>query len=133
MTEKTFIASDEAFGSAMEFIENELERVGCPIKVMMTVTVCFEEMFVNVAHYAYGDGNGEVTVSTDYSDGVFSITLDDGGIPFDPLSVNDPDITLSADERRIGGLGIFMVKKSMDNVSYKRENDRNIFRMEKKF
>ena len=131
MTQKTFIASDDTLNDALAFIEEELEKVDCPLKTVMQMTVCLEEMYVNVAHYAYGGNEGEVTLTTDYNDGVFSITLTDEGIPFDPLKKEDPDITLSAEERNIGGLGIYMVKKSMDEVSYVRQNNKNIFTMKK--
>ncbi len=133
MVQKTFTASDDTLNDALAFIEEELEKVDCPLKTVMQITVCVEEMYVNVAHYAYGDNVGQVTLTTDYTDGMFSITLTDSGMPFDPLKKDDPDITLSAEERNIGGLGIYMVKKSMDEVSYVRENNKNIFTMKKRF
>lgn len=131
MTQKTFIASDDTLNDALGFVEEELQKVDCPLKTVMQITVCLEEMYVNVAHYAYGGNEGEVTLTTDYNDGLFSITLTDEGMPFDPLKKEDPDITLSAEERNIGGLGIYMVKKSMDEVSYVRQNNKNIFTMKK--
>lgn len=133
MTERTFPATDEALADALAFVEEELELFDCPMKFLMQITVCVEEMFVNVAHYAYGDGAGDVTLTIDGSFEGASITFTDSGIPFDPLAKADPDITLSADERNIGGLGIFMVKKSMDEVFYERSDGKNIFRMTKKF
>lgn len=133
MVQKTFTASDDTLNDALAFIEEELEKVDCPLKTVMQITVCVEEMYVNVAHYAYGDDVGEVTLTTDYIDGMFAITLTDCGMPFDPLKKDDPDITLSAEERNIGGLGIYMVKKSMDEVSYVREDNKNIFTMKKRF
>ena len=98
----------------------------------MQIQVCVEEMFVNVAHYAYNGAEGTVTLDIDVDNGVMTITLTDEGMQFDPLAKKDPDITLAASERPIGGLGIFMVKKSMDEVEYKRENNKNIFTMKKK-
>ena len=133
MVQKTFTASDDTLNDALAFIEEELEKVDCPLKTVMQITVCVEEMYVNVAHYAYGDNVGEVILTTDYTDGMFAITLTDCGMPFDPLKKDDPDITLSAEERNIGGLGIYMVKKSMDEVSYVREDNKNIFTMKKRF
>ena len=132
MSSKTFIASDDSLSCAIAFVEEELENAGCPLKTIMQITVCVEEMFVNVAHYAYESSTGDVTLSVSDTDGTVSITLEDSGIPFDPLAKADPDISLSAEERDIGGLGIFMVKKTMDDVSYKRENEKNIFTMRKK-
>lgn len=134
MVEKVFPATDESLPLAIGLVEEELERLDCPLKGVMQITVCVEEMFVNVAHYAYtkGDGDGNVTMRLEDQDGVFSITLIDSGYAFDPLAKPDPDITLGAEERGIGGLGIFMVKKTMDSVAYERRDGLNIFTMSKK-
>lgn len=131
MTEKTFPATDESLADALAFVEEELEKYDCPVKTVMQITICVEEMFVNVAHYAYADTEGEVTLTMDIENRLFSITLTDAGLPFDPLAKEDPDITLSAEERDIGGLGIFMVKKSMNEVTYERKDGKNIFTMKK--
>ena len=131
MIERTFAATDDTLQDALALTEEELEKVDCPMKVVMQITVCLEEMYVNVAHYAYGDGQGDVTMQLDCAPGSCSIVLIDSGMAFDPLAKADPDITLSAEERGIGGLGIFMVKKSMDEVRYERDGDRNIFYMKK--
>lgn len=131
MQTKEFLASDSELQNVIAFVEEELERLECSMKIVMQITVCVEEMFVNVAHYAYVDNKGSVKVALDYNEGAFSITLEDSGIEFNPLEKKDPDITLSAEDRDIGGLGIFMVKKTMDEVSYKRDNNKNIFYMKK--
>ena len=131
MIEKTFPATDESLALAMAFVEEELDKMDCPMKAVMQITVCVEEMFVNVAHYAYNGEEGNVTMRIDNENRLFSICLVDSGIPFDPLAKEDPDITLAAEDRGIGGLGIFMVKKTMDEVSYERVNDTNIFTMKK--
>ena len=131
MSAKTFPATDEALHEALEFVESELEKAGCPMKNLMQIQVCVEEMFVNVAHYAYSGEQGTVTLDIDVENGVMTITLTDEGMEFDPLAKKDPDITLSASERPTGGLGIFMVKKSMDEVEYKRIGNKNIFTMKK--
>ena len=132
MTEKTFPASDAALHEALDLVEQTLTDAGCPMKTVLQITVCVEEMFVNVAHYAYGENEGDVTLAVGVEDGIASITLIDSGIPFDPLQAKEPDITLSAEERSIGGLGIFMVRKSMDEVSYERRDGQNRFTMKKK-
>ena len=132
MTEKTFPASDAALHEALDLVEQILTDAGCPMKTVLQITVCVEEMFVNVAHYAYGENGGDVTLAVGVEDGIASITLIDSGIPFDPLQAKEPDITLSAEERSIGGLGIFMVRKSMDEVSYERRDGQNRFTMKKK-
>lgn len=125
-------AIEEKLPEVIGFVEEELEKVACPLKFVMQITVCVEEMFVNVAHYAYGEPIGEAAVSLDYVDGQAVITLEDEGVPFDPLASTDPDITLSAEKRPIGGLGIYMVKKTMDEVSYEYRNKKNRFIMKKK-
>lgn len=132
MHRRSFQAADAELSHATAFVEEELEKLDCPMKVVMQITVCLEEMFVNVAHYAYQGNEGMVTLSLDDKDGLFSITLEDEGVPFDPLAKVDPDVTLSAEERPIGGLGIYMVKKTMDEVFYEYKEGKNIFCMKKK-
>lgn len=131
MTRQVFPAKTESLDDAIAFVEETLETLDCPMKATMQITVCVEEMFMNVANYAYGDGEGEVALALESNGRGVAITLTDRGMPFDPLAKSDPDVTLSAEERDIGGLGIFMVKKSMDEVAYRRENDQNIFTMTK--
>ena len=133
MTNRTFPAKTEALPDILGFVEETLEGYGCPMKVQMAVCVAIEEAFVNVAHYAYGGGAGDVTlgIGRDVSDGTVTFRLTDKGIPFDPLQKPDPDITLSAEEREIGGLGIFITKKTMDSVAYAYENGENVLTMVK--
>lgn len=131
MIEKVFPATDTALTDAIAFVEGELEKLQCSMKEVMQITVCVEEMFVNVAHYAYDGEDGEITLSIDGEKGKVTLTFTDEGKPFDPLAKEDPDITLSADDRQIGGLGIFMVKKSMNEVYYERKDKKNIFTMSK--
>ncbi|MBP9989112.1 MAG: ATP-binding protein [Ruminococcus sp.] len=130
---KTFPASVDSLNDALAFVEEELESLSCSLKSIMQISVCVEEMFVNVAHYAYNGESGEVTLSIDDKNSVVEISLIDNGQEFNPLAKDDPDITLSAEDRQIGGLGIFMVKKSMDEVLYERKDEKNIFTMKKKF
>ena len=100
----------------------------------MGVCVAIEEVFVNIANYAYGDGNGDMTLGISFEPESRTVTfrMTDKGIPFDPLKKPDPDITLSAEEREIGGLGIFITKKTMNSVTYAYENGENILTMVKK-
>ena len=104
------------------------------MKIQIAVCVAIEEVFVNVAHYAYPGGEGHVTLGIDFdaSDSAVTFRMTDKGIPFDPLKKPDPDITLSAEDRDIGGLGIFITKKTMDSVTYAYENGENILTMIKK-
>lgn len=137
MVEKRYPACDDSLSDAIEFMEVELEKLNCPADQVMQITMCLEEMFVNIAHYAYvGDeenGVGEVVLQFDSDSKSMSISLIDRGKPFNPLAKEDPDIDKPLDERPVGGLGIFMVKKCMDEVSYRREDDKNIFSMKKNF
>ena len=134
MTNKTFAAKTEVLPELLGFVEEELERFACPMKMQMAVCVAIEEVFVNVAHYAYGDGEGDVTlgIGFDEDSGIATFRLSDRGIAFDPLKKPDPDITLSAQDREVGGLGIFITKKTMDTVTYNYENNENILTMTKK-
>ncbi len=118
----------------MAFVDKELEALQCPLKIRMKIDLAIDELIANVANYAYASGKGEVTVrfAFDEADRMVSITFIDEGVPYDPLKKRDPDVTLSAAERQIGGLGIFLVKKTMDSMEYKRENDCNILTIYKK-
>ena len=101
-----------------------------------TVKMAAEEIFINIASYAYPDGEGNVTISTEViMDPVphLSVTFRDSGVPYDPLAKEDPDITLEAKERRIGGLGIFLVKEKMDDMVYSYENGQNVLTYIKNF
>ena len=133
MTEKVFAANDEALNDVLAFAEEELEKAECPMKAVMPITVALEEVFVNVAHYAYPDSSGDVSLSIDFDSESRQMTfqMTDSGIPFDPLAKPDPDITLSAEERQIGGLGIFMMKMTMDEFSYVYKDGKNILTMKK--
>ena len=131
MTNQTFPAKTEALPDILGFVEETLEGYGCPMKIQMAVCVAIEEVFVNVAHYAYGNGEGDMNLGIGFDEENHAITfrMTDKGIPFDPLKKPDPDITLSAEEREIGGLGIFITKKTMDSVTYAYENGENILTM----
>jgi phosphoserine phosphatase RsbU/P len=130
---KTFPADVNALPDVQSFFEGALEKVACPAKTQIAISVAVEEVFVNIAHYAYPEGNGDVTVVFSFEPESRTATLEirDHGLPFDPLKQKEPDITLSAEERGIGGLGIFITRKTMDSVSYRYENDENILTMRK--
>ena len=131
---KTFPAKVEALSDVLGFVEQTLEKYECSMKIQTAVCVAIEEVFVNVAHYAYGGGEGDMTLGISFDEESREITfrMADKGTPFDPLQKPDPDITLSAEEREIGGLGIFITKKTMDTVTYAHENGENILTMIKK-
>ena len=128
---RSFPAKIEALSDILGFVEETLESYDCPMKTQMAICVAIEEIFVNVAHYAYGDGEGDMTLGIGFDDASRTVTfrMADKGTPFDPLQKPDPDITLSAEDREIGGLGIFITKKTMDSVSYAYENGENVLTM----
>ncbi len=134
MKEKVFSATKDTLPEVMAFTEECLESFGCPMKSSMAICVAVEEIFVNIASYAYGDGTGNASLcfGFDEKERLMTLTVSDEGVPFNPLERTEPDITLSAAERDIGGLGIFITKKTMDTVSYKNENGKNILTMTKK-
>ncbi len=134
MAEQTFAADDTKVNDMIAFVEHELENAGCSIKLQTAICVAMEEVFVNISHYAYPDGKGDMQIRINIDDVTDTATfiVSDGGVAFDPLAKDDPDITLSAEERSIGGLGIFIVKQTMDSVTYSRENEKNILTMTKK-
>ena len=131
MTYKTFPAKTESLSDVLGFVDQMLDSFACPMKVQMAVCVAIEEVFVNVAHYAYGDGQGDMSLGIGFDEESRAITfrMTDQGVPFDPLQKPDPDITLSAEERDIGGLGIFIAKKTMNSIHYAYENGENILTM----
>lgn len=130
MQTKTFLATDENMQSINDFVHAALPP-DCPEDVIFKIDVAVEEIYINIAHYAYAPSTGEVEVSCGEENGVFTVMFSDRGKPFDPLAHADPDITLSADEREIGGLGIFMTKKFMSSVAYRYEDGKNILTITK--
>jgi anti-sigma regulatory factor (Ser/Thr protein kinase) len=119
-----------------QFIEEQLEPFGCPMKAMMQIDTAADEIYSNISYYAYPKGEaGEVSISVDMGDSGKEtvITFEDNGIMFNPLEKGEPDTSLSAEERATGGLGIFLVRKLMDDVTYERIGDRNILKLRKKW
>ena len=134
MVNKTFLAKIESLPDVLGFVEETLEGFECTMKSQTAICVAIEEVFVNVANYAYPETVGKMTLHIGFDEEKRTVTFNmaDKGIPFDPLKKTDPDITLSAEEREIGGLGIFIAKKTMDSISYSHENGENILTMTKK-
>ena len=132
--EKIFSATKDSLSEVITFTEECLESYNCPMKNSMAICVAVEEIFINIANYAYSDGNGNASLSFgfDENERLLTLVLKDNGTPFNPLERAEPDITLSADDREIGGLGIFITKKTMDTVYYSYENGQNILTMTKK-
>lgn len=132
MVEKTFAADKSVLYDVLGFVEEELEKHDCNMKTQMMISVMVEEIFVNIASYAYPDGCGTATITMDFDENdKLSISFIDSGLEFNPLAKEDPDITLSAEERGIGGLGIYMVKQTMEDVKYERVDGKNILSFKK--
>ena len=133
MKELTLDAIVSNIDTVTDFVNEELEAHGYSFKARTQIDVAIDELFGNIARYAYKEGTGKVTVRLEYDpDGhELTITFIDNGIPFDPLKRDDPDIHLSAEEREIGGLGIFVVKRTMDAVEYEYKDDCNVLKIRK--
>ncbi len=116
-----------------EFVDQQLEQFGCPMKAQVQIDIAIDELFSNIVHYAYHPEVGPATVRVEVVDEPLSviITFIDQGVPYDPLSKEDPDVTLSAEEREIGGLGIYIVKKNMNEITYEYKDGRNILKIRK--
>ena len=158
----TIDAAVEELDSVLAVVDEMLEEADCLPKTQIQLDIAVEEIFVNIAHYAYEGKQGSAEIELQTGDAkelltgwvtdkahiyahkgdpteivnsltgpVFVIRFKDSGLAFDPLSKPDPDITLPAEEREVGGLGIYMVKKSMDAVKYERTDDCNIFTLVK--
>ena len=133
MKELTTEATIENIEKVTDFVNEQLEAVDCPMNAQMQIDIAIDELFGNIANYAYHPEVGSATVRVEVTKSPLAviITFIDNGVPYDPLAKDDPDTTLSADERQIGGLGIFMVKKSMDQISYEYKDGQNILRIKK--
>lgn len=133
MDEITLDAIVENVDVVTDFVNEVLERNDCPMKVQIQIDIAIDELFGNIARYAYKDKVGQATVKVEYKEEPkeISIVFIDSGIPYNPLEREDPDVTLSAEEREIGGLGIYMVKKSMDEMSYTYCNGQNQLEIKK--
>lgn len=121
--------------AVLQFINEELEAHDVPMKAVMQINIAVEELFVNIAHYAYNPDVGEAVITIDVDEAARCVVIRfiDGGKPYNPLSREDPDVTLSAEDREIGGLGVFMVKKSMDDMSYTYEDGQNVMIIRKSY
>lgn len=134
MEELSLQAKPENLGKVLEFVENQLMEVKCVQKTKLEIDIAVEEIFVNIANYAYGNGSGSATIRVEVNRQplVVKLTFIDNGVRYNPLAHEDPDLSLSAEERSIGGLGIYMVKQSMDDICYEYRNGQNIFTIQKR-
>ena len=134
MKEITVEAKVASITAITAFIDEELENAGCSPKAQMQLDIAADEIFANIAMYAYEAqiGSAKVTLEIDQENRMAILRFIDEGIPFNPMDAEEPDVTLPAEKRRIGGLGIFMVKKSMDGMEYERRDGQNILTIYKK-
>lgn len=133
MKELTLAATVENIAAVTDFVNEQLEAVDCPLKAQMQVDIAIDELFGNIAHYAYAPATGDATVRVEIEKNPLAVTLTftDCGTPYNPLTQADPDVTLCAEERQAGGLGIFMVKKTMDEMKYEYKDSKNILTIRK--
>ena len=133
MKELTIDAAVENIALVTDFVTEELEKMNCPLKAQTQIAVAIDELFGNIANYAYTPDIGKATVRVTFEQEPLSviITFIDNGKPFNPLEQSDPDIHASIDERKQGGLGIFLVKKTMDMVEYECVDGQNILKIKK--
>ena len=127
MKELTLSAKVENIPRVTAFVDEQLEALDCPMKAQMQIDIAIYELFGNIAQYAYPGGEGDVTVRFDFDDAERAavVTFIDRGTPFNPLELDEPDVTLDAQARSVGGLGVFLVRKTMDGMRYAREGDAN--------
>ena len=133
MRTTTLLATTENIPVAIGFVTDELDSFNCPMNARMKIELAVDEIFCNIASYAYAPGVGEVVIEVDYDekDRSVHIVFKDKGVRYDPLAKDDPDVTLSIEQREVGGLGIFLVKKTMDKLTYRYEDGKNILSLYK--
>ncbi len=133
MKEIKLLAVDENLYKVLDFIKEQLADYEYPEDKVTMLSIAVEEIFVNISHYAYNPEVGPATIQVEVDESPLSVTITffDNGIPYDPLLKCDPDITLDADERAIGGLGIYMVKQSMDDMCYEYKDGQNVLTIKK--
>lgn len=133
MKKITVPAKTEELDRVLDFVNETLEGTDCSMRIQTQIDIAVEEIFVNIANYAYNPeiGKAEIVVEITEKPVTVAITFEDSGVPYNPLEKQDPDITLNAEERDIGGLGIFMAKKSMDDIEYTYRDGKNILTIKK--
>lgn len=134
MKELTVAATVENIQTVTDFVNGQLEALDCPKKTRMQIDLAIDELFGNIAHYAYHPEVGSATVRVEVTQDppAVAITFIDRGIPYDPLAKQDPNVALSAEDRESGGLGIYLVKKTVDEISYSHKDGQNILTIKKR-
>lgn len=132
MKELIVDATEENFGTVIDFVMEQIKATDCSSKIQKQIEMVVEELYVNIVSYAYVPQTGSATIRTDITSDKAEITFIDSGMQYDPLAKPDPDMTIPVWKRQVGGLGIFMVKKSMDDVRYEYKDGENILTIVKK-
>lgn len=135
MATLTVPAKKEYINQLLDLLHQQLDRVSCPLKISLELELAVEEAFVNIATHAYVKEGGTATFDCEVEPdaGLVILRFTDQGLPFNPLGKKDPDTALSADQRPIGGLGIFLIKKTMDKCAYTYHQGANVFTLTKKY
>ena len=133
MQELTIAAMIDNIPVVTQFVDDLLEEAGYPLKAQMQIDVAIDEVFSNIALYGYRENGGEATVQVSFlqEPACVCVTFIDSAPAYNPLAKEDPDVSLSAEERKIGGLGIYIVKKTMDSVSYEYRDGKNMLTIRK--
>ncbi|MBR4627007.1 MAG: ATP-binding protein [Ruminococcus sp.] len=133
MKELTIIATPENVDTVIDFVDEQLEEYGCGMREKVAIDVAVDELITNIVHYAYKPDVGYATVRVDVLNEPLTVevTFIDNGKQYDPLANEDPDTSLPLEDRPIGGLGLLIVKKSMDFVSYEYKDGKNILTIRK--
>lgn len=135
MKELTVEAIVEQIETVTEFVNAELEKLDCPMKARIQLDIAIDEIVSNIAYYAYGENTGTVTVRIEalQEENGIQLMFLDSGVPYDPLTRQDPDISAEIEERKEGGLGIFLVRKTMDDMKYEYKDGQNCLTIRKSF
>lgn len=133
MRELEIEAKKENLDQVLEIVDEELEQLECTIKEQTQIDIAVEEIFVNIASYAYAPSVGTALIRMEVERDPLAVvlTFEDKGTPYDPLAKEDPSMDHAADETKIGGLGIYMVKRSMDDMKYEYKDGKNILVIKK--
>lgn len=133
MKELTVEATVRNIPAVTDFVDEALDTMGCSQRIQTQINIAIDELFSNIAHYAYNPATGPATVQVEVEKNPLAVvvTFIDRGKPYDPLSAREPDLSLDLMQRPVGGLGIFLVRRTMDDVSYEYRDGRNILRIKK--
>ena len=124
--ERTFVASLDTIPAMIEFVASTAETFGVHPNRVMHLELAVEEATANICSYAYEIPPGEVTIKISREPELFRIELIDSGVPFDPMAMETPDLKAELESRQVGGLGVFLIRRMLDDVHYSRSGAQNI-------